>query len=391
MSANSYLKDWEPYSAISKFQGDILADMQKLLDSENCLSPLPNPQPGETKIPVISNAIQDQVISKLEERELELENLCSSISTAKTHIESLKKFHDDLMGKTNDFQAKCGTILREQKTLLDISDELTKSLDFYKEVDNIARTVFKKSAGNLLAELGFPKIITMLEDAEAFFIKNVDYLDSKEYLIKISSIKRHLCELFISYIQQSASDQYIQNLPSEGVSQETITQYKTILYAQIPAFDLIKPAFMFFQELASKKSIPEFLETVDSIAATLFTIRKGLVTEICDFYIRDALKSSKLSEITQKLFQIQCQIENDEIQFFKQYFSNLSKVSRDIFTHFETLMYNYLRPLIIKENNVTELSSAILFTKKAFFDPKGTLAQQDENLNKKFLAKVFYL
>ena len=400
MSTNSYLKDWESYSAITKTQGDILGDIQRLIEADSNLPPnsaiAPSAAEAKNSDSKTPDELQEQFADKLEEREKELEVLLETVSECKSHINSLKKFHDDLMSRTNDFQSKCGSILKEQKTLLDISDELSRSLEFYKEVDNIARLIYKKPAAALLSDANFFKTIDTLEEAEGFFVKNADYLDSKEYLAKISNVKHHLSEIVQNYIQQVATDQYIQSLPADGVTSDTLAIYRACIYSSIPLFDSIKPVFTYLQEFANKKSVPDYVDTIDSVASSLFTIRKGLITEICDHLVGESLKLSNLSSVSQKLLQIQAQMSREELEFFQKYFLDTQRMSKDVMGHFEAVMYNYLRPLIIKESDVKELSTAIVFTKKAFFDqsvlfadsPASPTAISGASIDKKFLTKV---
>ncbi len=392
MSNIVYLKDWEAGSSVSKIQGDLLGDLQRVLEADNLpksVQPV-EPAAGPARVPPGEEA-QEQFAARLGEREKELESMLDNVSDCRKHIDSLKKYHEELMSRTNDFQSRCGSILKEQRTLADICEELTKSLEYYKEVDAIGKTIAKKSSESLLSEEGFPKMLDTLETAESFFTQNPDYLDSKEYLVKITNIKRKLGELIQTHVQQCCIDYYSQKWTTAQLTQEAATLYKVNTYGSIDSLDKIRPNFLLLQGVAKNKHVPEYVDTVDNAANFLFAVRRNIVTALCDLLRNDALQSDKISAVAQKLLQIQATFIRDERCFFSHYFEDIERISKDISAHFETIVYNSLRPLIIQEQDVAELSAAIMFTKKAFFDRTTLLPDYDGDkdiVDKKFLTKV---
>ena len=250
MALNAYLKDWESHSAISKTQSDIICDIQRLIDFDLCISQSKNVKP-EKEIKQQSEQLND----KLYKHQNELGNLLELMNECKENIYELKKNHSKLMEKTDEFQSKCGSILKDQKTLGDISEELTKSLDYYKEIDGISKNVYKKNAEILTPESNFPRTLIVLEDAEIFFSQNADYLDSKEYLAKISTVKMRISEIIQTYIQQVVTENYIQNLTNDPLTPETLETYKNYLYSSLEELDSVSNSLIVFQKFATEKSI----------------------------------------------------------------------------------------------------------------------------------------
>ena len=310
------------------------------------------------------------------------------MNECKENIYELKKNHSKLMEKTDEFQSKCGSILKDQKTLGDISEELTKSLDYYKEIDGISKNVYKKNAEILTPESNFPRTLIVLEDAEIFFSQNADYLDSKEYLAKISTVKMRISEIIQTYIQQVVTENYIQNLTNDPLTPETLETYKNYLYSSLEELDSVSNSLIVFQKFATEKSILGYLDTIESTASEIFSLRKGFISKLCDYLAGNVLKNDGLLSATKELLQIQAQMIKDELIFFGRYFIQIDKIRSDISDHFESLMYSYLRPLIIKENNIKDLNSVVIFVKKVFFE-QSLIFIDAISIDKKFLAKVY--
>jgi hypothetical protein len=302
-------------------------------------------------------------------------------------ISDLKEHHNQLMSKTSDFQSKCGSILKEQKTLADISGELSSSLEYYKEVDLYLCNVYKKEAEILAPEANFPKLLSTLEEAEFFFCKNTDYLDSKEYITKIYNIKIKVSEIIEGYIQKVSADQYIQKQPQDNLTEKNVELYRSFLYSSIELFDYIGSSFKVFQQLAIERPVQGYAQVVDSIATELFTLRKGFISKLCAYLIENALKVESLTAIEKALLDIQATMIKDEFTFFSLYFLQLNNIEQEISQYFESFTYNYLRPLIIKESNIKELSSAIVFAKKVFFD-QSKILKESKGISQKFITKV---
>eukprot|EP00826_Nyctotherus_ovalis_P017815 TRINITY_DN15267_c0_g1_i9.p1 TRINITY_DN15267_c0_g1~~TRINITY_DN15267_c0_g1_i9.p1 ORF type:complete len:425 (-),score=110.36 TRINITY_DN15267_c0_g1_i9:981-2255(-) len=378
MALNAYLKDWESLSAISRTQAELIGDIQRLTEASTHPRALPQErkQPEEVKLN-----------DKLAEHEGELKDLLGAMGECREYLEELKGHHSELMAKTSEFQSKCGSILKEQKTLADIAGELSRSLEYYKEVDLLLRSVYKKDREILAPDANFPKLLATLEEAESFFYKNTDYLDSKEYITKIYNVKLKVSEIIESYIQHATADQYIQRLTNDDLTEKNVEEYKSFLYSPIEALDVIGVSFNAFQQFAVERSIQGYLQVTESIASDLFSLRKGFISKLCDYLIRDALKSENLFAVTKSLLQIQAAMTKDELSFFKRYFLQLNAIEHEVSQHFESSMYNYLRPLIIKESNIKELSSAIVFAKKVFFEQSRILTET-KGISQKFITKV---
>ena len=310
---------------------------------------------GHKEEEIVSSKAISSCKDEYESTEQTLSLLTTQLKDCKTYLTLMKKRRDELEKKMQEFQRDCGSV--EHGILIENSEEISKFLHYIDEIEEAQDSV----EGDLI-EPRFTKTLIELEGAKKFFTKNFDYPNSQKFLLQIQNVKTNLCEVMKDRVQNWILDKYEDRMPVEEINEETFTLYKGYLCSPIESFDDFKDNFKFFQKFSIQESIKEYIDLIQLIWNMITSIRKKLLAGMSNYMIQRVIDRKSFSLILQGVIETQSYIIEEEYKFLERYFHSVDREA--IGKYFEELVYEHIKPVILKEDSLKELYMGTIFLNK---------------------------
>ncbi|RAL64580.1 hypothetical protein DID88_001615 [Monilinia fructigena] len=170
----------------------------------------------------------DQLI--LSERHLD--NLLNDTSGALDTLATLSESFKNVEAQTTAFQAQCEDLLKEQKRIRELADEVGTDLQYYAYLEPLTRRLNAPGAGRLVKNGDFLEMLENLNSCIEFMDQHPNYKDSTVYKTRYTSLldkALNLVQVAFSNALREVSDDASKQLKAK---EQTETNQYILLYGK---------------------------------------------------------------------------------------------------------------------------------------------------------------
>ncbi|XP_066591065.1 conserved oligomeric Golgi complex subunit 3 [Prorops nasuta] len=298
-----------------------------------------------------------QYLDKLKERREECHGLCLQIEEALDDFSTLFKQYAEVSGRTTSLHKASEQLISDQRKLNSMVDEISKLLQYFKEVDSIMEKLEAPTL-SVNSEMFFT-ILDKIETNIDFMQNNTSYKESAVYLVKYKHCQSKAISLIQYYIFDlfTKTTQSILNLSGMDGNNENVDaalalfygRFQTILCKVKPVIEQVEAKSYKRQEYDSlllechqhywnQRALvlgPSIQKSLQAVKERYNGDHCSLVRHSCALLLHATI---------------------DEHRLFYQFFTKPSTALTAYLESLCTLLYDVLRPFIIHINHLETLA-----------------------------------
>ncbi|KAI8820860.1 Sec34-like family-domain-containing protein, partial [Fimicolochytrium jonesii] len=296
---------------------------------------------------------------------------CDSILTRVQHtstlLDSLQQNYESVEQRTKALQNACEKLLAEQNSLSDMARHLAERLEYFNEIEPIAK-FFAAPGDQVCLDDKFVPTLLRLDECLVFVqnhvrldesLKGMQYRDAELYLMRFRQcMTRGLTLIKMHYVQtlRALMADIKEKIANRGPKEPLTPNLQLSLF--YVKFRTIAPAlrFLLAQLEARCENHPEYFALLGDCLSTYFQVRKSLLDPYIAAHIQAFLETGDILTMSRSGCAYVLRLCADEVALFHQFFhlgeDQLAAYLDSITTH----LYDILRPLILREQRIDALS-----------------------------------
>ncbi|KAI9483815.1 MAG: Sec34-like family-domain-containing protein [Benjaminiella poitrasii] len=285
------------------------------------------------------------------------EALLDNLKETDALFDELENHYSFVEKRTRSIQTACENLLDEQARLTDLAKGLEERLDYFNALEPIAKLF--NSPGDVCLNEEFIPMLEKLDACIEFMKKHQDYRDSELYLMRfrqyltrgISLIKMYV----VSTIKKLGYDVYKQvDTKNSAVS---MGKQVTMYYVK---FRTIASTIKSLTVQVEKRCVnnKEYQSLYEEMVHAYFQTRQQLLSPLISKKIQQlGPNNTDILDFAKNGCAYMMSLCSDEYNLFYNFFQKTGE--QDLYNYLDLLtshLYDYLRPRIIHENDVSTLS-----------------------------------
>ncbi|KAI8367627.1 Sec34-like family-domain-containing protein [Radiomyces spectabilis] len=281
-------------------------------------------------------------------------------------LDGTTRLFDELKGtyafveeRTKSLQSTCETLLHEQGSLTKLADGLAEKLAYYNHLDPIAK-LFNAPGDDICLNPQFVPMLKTLDECINYMQQHLEYRDSELYLMRfrqcmtrgMTLIKMHA----VTSIKSLGYDIYKQIKAKTDASVTGQSKQTTLLYVKFKALGpSLRPLI---SQLESRcQGHKEYEALYRDILNAYFQTRQQLLNPIISRKIAQlAPSTTNMLTFAQNGCAYMMNLCMDEYNLARHFFRSADDELYAYLDELTSYLYDYLRPRIIHENDISTLS-----------------------------------
>ncbi|KAI7904190.1 Sec34-like family-domain-containing protein [Cokeromyces recurvatus] len=284
------------------------------------------------------------------------EALLKSLEETNGLFDELEHHYSFVEMRTRLVQTACESLLEDQDRLTELADELRERLSYFNELEPIAK-LLNSPGEDICLDKQFTPMLGKLDECIEYMKKHQDYRDSELYLMRfrqcltrgISLIKMYV----VSTIKKLGYDVYKQANAKDNLGNKQATMYY-VKFRTI-AFTIKSLTAEVEKRCLNNKEYQALYE--DMVYAYVQT-RQQLLSPLISKKIQQlGPNDGDILELAKNGCAYMMSLCSDEYNLFYNFFQKTGE--KDLYKYLDLLtsyLYDYLRPRIIHENDISTLS-----------------------------------
>ncbi|KAI9305796.1 Sec34-like family-domain-containing protein [Cunninghamella echinulata] len=308
-------------------------------------------------------------------------------------LQSTKKLFDDLRNdygfvekQTKSLQTTCEELLEEQHQLTQLADALTERLQYFNQLEPIAK-VFNAPGDDICLKPDFIPMLEKLDECITYMNDHLNYRDSELYLMRFRQCLTRAMTLIkmyaISTIKTLGYETYKQIMSKNADPTMTLSKQTTIFNVK---FRTIAPTIKNLADEVEKRGRghTEYMTLYKEIISVYIQTRQQVLSPIISRKIMElSPNGSNLLTFARNGCAYIMGLCSDEYNLFYTFFQSGED---EIYEYLELLtsyLHDYLRPRIIHENNILVLSELCSIFQMYVLQENQLLPVTDNDASKK--------
>ncbi|CAO3632757.1 unnamed protein product [Cunninghamella echinulata] len=308
-------------------------------------------------------------------------------------LQSTRKLFDDLGNdygfvekQTKSLQTTCEELLEEQHQLTQLADALTERLQYFNQLEPIAK-VFNAPGDDICLKPDFIPMLEKLDECITYMNDHLNYRDSELYLMRFRQCLTRAMTLIkmyaISTIKTLGYETYKQIMSKNADPTMTLSKQTTIFNVK---FRTIAPTIKNLADEVEKRGRghTEYMTLYKEIISVYIQTRQQVLSPIISRKIMElGPNGGNLLTFARNGCAYIMGLCSDEYNLFYTFFQTGED---EIYEYLELLtsyLHDYLRPRIIHENNILVLSELCSIFQMYVLQENQLLPVTDNDASKK--------
>ncbi|KAI8330814.1 Sec34-like family-domain-containing protein [Choanephora cucurbitarum] len=267
----------------------------------------------------------------------------------------LEKDYGFVDGRTGSIQAACESLLEEQHRLTRLADGLASQLEYFNRLEPIAK-LFNSPGDDICLNPEFIPMLEQLDQCLDYMEQHSNYRDAELYHMRFRQCMTRGITLIKMYVVSALKTLGYETYKQVNLKEATLSKQMTMFYVKFKTIaSTIKSLTLQVEKRSDHK---EYQTLYEDIVYAYFQTRQQLLSPLISKKIQQlGPNDNDLLSFAKNGCTFMMSLCSDEFNLCYDFFSQPGE--QDLYNYLDLLtshLYDYLRPRIIHENDITVLS-----------------------------------
>mmetsp|Transcript_40675 Transcript_40675/g.66006 ORF Transcript_40675/g.66006 Transcript_40675/m.66006 type:complete len:805 (+) Transcript_40675:61-2475(+) len=298
------------------------------------------------------------------------DRLMAELENALNFLNELESDYALVSTKTTALHDACESLVRDKNRLVFLAENVRTKLAYFDEVDTIGKQLSGNNPNISVLSDSFIPFLTRLDQCISYVSENPQYKDSDPYNVRFQQLQSRALTIIRNYTVGSLRTitSQIQSLVKDGSNVHDSTE-TSLLYVKYRA--VAPPLKALMEELNKRASKKEYGSLLSECCSTYVQCRMQLLGVVIRAQYALLAKDHDLAALTRAGSAYLARICQQEHQLFQYYFPpspSTDDAVRGLIESVSVILYDNLRPLLVRQAELDSLCEVIEILKSEVFD-----------------------
>jgi hypothetical protein len=298
----------------------------------------------------------DDRLNWLINQQNQCKDLLSAVDPVLGQLEQLKYQHGAALGKTGQVHTKCESIAKQQQDLLNAIDTLESNLTPFRKFNRL-HTSMSKPLDQLLQSGQLSLLLDETDECIDFLQTHSNYVQSEEYKDKFVHLQNQTLALLKNEILLLLQLQTCKIVPQASEQLSPGENVFTLFYAKFQQFaQRLRPLLACLERRQHLDDTS--LSYLNECYQAYVNSRESLIVPVLLMAIREMITTNSAGTLQsiRNSARMVFQMCRDELQLYFNFFERPSAQLSALIDNLCAILYDLLRPLVIKCNHLETLA-----------------------------------